>query len=225
MADEQQHQHDPLWLFRLDELDLLEFEFNALRHASDVDDPKMQKVEEQILDEQDAIESEAQAELDVLIGDMPMHDSCPVHDVDELATPMEQLLVSSVQSDPLASHAMRFVRPLSDWASKATVDARTHEPLFRIRADAPLIPAKLTFAAHEERQNDEVALYIAEKELDLASTYLTRVLTSIETLGKEEAMPQAKARDMLQDGEGLLRDVQSKLKRVRTGLRFRPSRP
>lgn len=222
MMDE--HQHDPLWLFRLDELDLLEFDFNTLRRTSEVEDPKMLQAEERILDEQDAIEDRAQAALDEVIGELPLTDHCPVHDQDELSVPMQDLLKSSVQADPLAAKAMSFVRPLSEWASKAAVDARTHEPLFRIRADAPLIPAKLTFAAQEEQHQDEAALYIAEKELDLATTYLTRVLSSIETLGKEEVIPQAIAGQLLRNGEGLLKEVNTKLNRVRTGLRFRPSR-
>ncbi|MEK7105203.1 MAG: hypothetical protein AAB865_00760 [Patescibacteria group bacterium] len=212
------------WFFRLDELDLLEFDFAALQEHHEDHCDWRQKIEEKIFAEQEAVEDAAQSDLEPRLDDAPMDEGCPIHandDDDEDELTIKELLTSLVGNSPLASEAYVFVRDLPGKIAAIKESPENYESLFRLQLNAPLVPAKLAFAAHEEEHDDPVSLVIAEKELDMAFGYLSRVLDSLHDLAKDEQLSQADASDTLQRGETLLEHVRTKRDRVRTVIKFR----
>lgn len=210
----------PNWFFRLDELDLLELQYEALYDERDAAEPFRRAIEEKVLAEQEAWEEKTQEELERLLGDTELEGECPFHHHDEEAT-IDELLYSSIGEDPLAAEAYAYTRWLADWASRQKATMRHFEDIFRLRANAPLIPAKLAFAAAEESYEDGASLLIAEKEADAAGTYLSWMLSSVAALSKEEVMTQAESSAFLDQGERLLGRIVGKRDHLRAALKFR----
>lgn len=210
------------WFFRLDELDLLEFEYESL-YREEASTEAARLMEDRVLAEQEELEDRVQMDLERLLGDVPVEGECPIHDHghDEEVS-VEELLTSVIGGDPLASEAYRFARAVLSWANGQSVEGSSYEHLFRVRANAPLVPAKLAFALQEERhEEDPVALSIAEKELETATVYLSRLLLSLDALCKEEVLSQAEAMDFLRAGEQLLVNIKRKWDRLKASLKFR----
>ena len=209
----------PNWFFRFDELDLLELQYEALYDERDQADREERGIKDKVLSEQEQWEEKTQEELERLLGDTELEGECPFHHHDDEAT-IDELLYSSIGDDPLTAEAYTYVRSLVDWALCQKATAAHFEHLFRLRANATLVPAKLAFAAAEEHCGDGASLLIAEKELDAAYTYLSWMLSSVEALSKEEVMTQAEASAFLNQGERLLTRIVAKRDHLRAVLKF-----
>ena len=193
--------NDPNWFFRLDELDLLEFAYQSVVNKQHTDKDH-RATEEKVLAEQEALEVRSEAELEAVLGDAPFGGDCPLHHHGEEAS-IEDLLISGVRENPLTARAYRFFRALA--AIVEQVDAPDcYEALFRLKANAPLIPAKLCFAAIELEHHDSSSVLIAKKEMEVAMIYLRQLLLSLETLRLEEVLTAEQAEAFLDEGEGLL---------------------
>ncbi len=209
------------WFFCLDELDVLEFAYQAVadnRHA----DKEHRKMEERVLQEQETVEEDSEEELEKRLGDTPLVEECSVHHHhDPTDASVDELLASSaVGSNVLAVRAYRFFRTMSLWLAR-TDGTVCYEDVFRIKANAPLIPAKIAFAGIELEHTDPASLLIAEKELDVARIYLSRLLASCETLRREEVMNAEEALAFLSEGEALLIAVIVERDRLRSLMKFR----
>lgn len=200
-------EHEVPWIFRRDELDLFEREYEQLRSLSR---RSRRRSLRQVFQEQEETEARAQAELELLLAPFDLNDeTCPIHD-EELAhddVSLEELLEPISSFDELSARASAWSRGLREAIG---IGDEEHLEKLRIRMNAPLIVAKCAFAAEEEAIGDEPAVIIADKELELAETYLQRVLKSLEQLGREEQLTQSLVLGAISSGNLLLRCVQKR---------------
>ncbi|MEK7665735.1 MAG: hypothetical protein AAB337_02565 [Patescibacteria group bacterium] len=202
-------ENETQWIFRQDEIDLFERDYERLRLVSRRSRKHSLR---EIFKEQEATEEQAQAELELALASYEIADEpCPIHgehedqEVNEMS--LEELLEPASAMDELSSRASAWSRALRETIG---VKDEEHMEKLRIRMNAPLVVAKCTFAAEEEEVGDTPALIIADKELELAEIYLQRVLKSLEKLGHEEQLPQALVRDAIWSGNLLLCGVQER---------------
>ncbi len=200
------------WLFRRDEIDLFEHEYEKLRALS----KRPRKLAlRQVFQEQDATEAKAQVELEIALLPFDLESTeCPIHaeqaedDFDDFAdTSLEELLEPISSFDELSAHASAWSRALCE-----SINGKDEEQMefIRIRMNAPLIVAKLTFAAEEEAFGDEPALIIADKELELGEIYLRRVLESLRNLAREERLSQALVSAATMSGHVLMHAIKER---------------
>lgn len=208
------------WFFSLDELDVLELTYQAL-----IDSPHAEKkyrdMEEKILAEQEALEESSESALEKMLINTPMNEECPLHHHrDDPNVSVDDLLQTSlVRDNVLAATAYHFFRLVNHWASQRTA-MDCYEDFFRIKINAPLIPAKLAFAAVELEHGDAASVMIAEKELDVARVYVSQLLASCEAMRKEEQMLAKDAALFLIEGEALLASIVAERDRLRLLLAF-----
>lgn len=203
--------NDPNWFFRLDDLDLLEFAYQSVVNAHHPNKDH-RATEEKVLAEQEALEVRSEAELEAVLGDAPLSGECPVHHHGEEAS-IEELLTSGVREHPLTARAYRFFRALA--STLEGVEASVcYEDLFRVKANAPLIPAKICFAVIELEHHDVSSVLIAKKELEVAMIYLRQLLASLEVLRCEEVLSAEQAEAFFDEGEGLLMVIEREYKRL-----------
>lgn len=210
----------PKWFFQLDELDVLEFAYQAV---ADARHPKKEcrAMEDAVLKEQEVIEEQAEQALEAILGDAPLGGECPMHhhhDDDDFSVD-ELLEMSAVGSNALAARAYRFFREVMAWAADAD-DGVCYQDLFRLKATAPLVPAKIAFASIELEHGDAASVLIAEKELDVAGIYLSQMIASCEMLRREEALNAQLAAAFLGEGEQLLAAVLAERDRLRARMKF-----
>ncbi len=212
--------HDPQWFFRLDELDLLESVYQSL--SEDVpQEGERKRACERVFAEQEEAEKRSEEMVETLLKDLSLEGECPVHHEHHEEMRVEDLLATSaVRSHPLAARAYRFFRVLTQALKQLPHDV-LFEDVFRIKANAPLIPAKIAFAGIELEHDDSVSLIIAEKELEVAEVYLSRLLTSLTAVCLAELLPVAETSVFLQEGEWLRVAVANERKQLRLRKNFR----
>lgn len=204
--------NQPAWFFFLDQLDLLERDYQALfEHATATAEERA--IEEKILAAHVDAEKRMQDELEAILDDHHYDDECPLHAHDDLS--VDELLRSSMGACPLSQRSYAFVHALGDWARAQTAAASCYEDVFRLRANGPVIAAKIALAQTEFMHRDRAALLIADKELAAAEHYLQEVLASIDSLGKGEVMTQAQMSYFAAEGEMILCALRSERERAK----------
>ena len=198
------------WLFQRDELDLLEQEFESARRRAL---HGRHRVIRRVLDEQEKTEAAAQDELERALEPFHLDSSCPMHgehdctDHEEEDRSLDDMLQDGLSKDPLTVRAYRWLVFIREHLPRTS---RESWHRLRIVMNAPLVLAKISFAADELELGDEPSKIIASKELELAGVYLTRVIESTEALAKNEGVSQAVAGHLLQEAAVLLPLVQKR---------------
>lgn len=215
----EQNIHEPAWFFRLNELDLLEFDYNALYHDERGRERRLREVEEEVLHEQELTDEAAQAELLALFPDLDDDDDdvCPIHgdgpcpDDDQ---PVAEMLRPLSAGDALCRETFRFARSLIGWASVQQAAGENYRHLFRLRANLPVIAAKVTFAGEEERRGDRQSAIIACTEYEVAGIFLSRVMESLDALAKAEFLPQSQAVECQAAAFAIMQKIKHKVSRL-----------
>jgi len=177
------------WIVRRDELHVLEEAFDELcRRRADASKPA-DEAEEAVLREHADTEDKTEADLTAAIGEgwMDAPEGCGHdHDHDHGAgegTLLERLR-RDLTRDPSYERAIGWAGDAYRWAREQERVGRNAD-LLRVSLNACLVPMKMSYAQGElSTDDDPYASAVAEKELELAATYLSRARGSLEALEK-----------------------------------------
>ena len=181
--------HDYPWVFRRDEIDILEDELEDLYELvarREQDHP----FESAILREQIETQERSDQELATRLGFDVLHEVSEfgvcAHG-SQTSTQDNSFWWSSellyVRSHPLYQKAKRWAEALKPFAKRGYEQGGSSAPeLFRVYANVNLVPLKIFTALTEELHEDEVGFEIAWEEYRLALTYLERIMDSLESM-------------------------------------------
>lgn len=181
------HDHDYPWLFRRDEVDLLEDELDDL-YALYADDDKGQPMSEEaeILQEQIQTEEQSDAELTLRLGVGMLHGECHEHSQAWQASPQEHehddddAVTLSIRRHPLYQRSRVWAAELRLFAKERFErDDVYRAAFFRVYVNVNLVPIKIFTALCEETHDDCVGQLIAEEAYLLSLTYLERIADSL----------------------------------------------
>jgi hypothetical protein len=218
---------EPPWIVRRDELHVLEEAFDELcrRRA----DGEPDEAEEAVLREHADTEDKTEAELTAAIGDgwMDAPEGCGHDHEHDPPAPGEGNLLEALRRDltrdPAYERAIAWAGDAFRWAREQERAARHHE-LLRVALNACLVPMKMSYAQGElSADDDPYASAVAEKELELASVYLSRARGSLEALEKLGVLT-GEHRDLLERTEAIATDIREAKQRL-GGTGFRPFGP
>lgn len=176
------------WLFRLDELDVLEDELDEIFDLHDqTEDPVNRAVEETVIDEQTRTENAYERQLSDLLGPAGLEPDKPhvcehckdggFPDGVSLSELLEQ------DRDPIYARAYRWATRVFGWSKESYWKfGMRNRDMFRVLVNVYLVPVKIAFGLAEESRDDEHASRIAGLEYDLALTYLSRTRESLGAL-------------------------------------------
>jgi len=200
MNSDRDHNHTLPWMFRRDEIDVLEEEFDDIfrRHATAAH-AKFRAIEEPVLREQMDTEEATEAELLARMG-ADWLSSAPgpasagaacAHDELASVRPLRESLRRDVTRDPFYERTYLWASRTFRWArDRYAQESERSRDLFRVYVNAFLVPAKIAFGQAEESHEEPDAREVAAKEYELAATYLDRTresLTVIWETGGQEA--------------------------------------
>jgi len=190
MNSDREHDHTLPWMFRRDEIDVLEEEFDDIFHRhSTPAHAKFRAIEEPVLREQMDTEEATEADLAARMG-MDWLAAAPggpasagaacAHDDLASVRPLRESLRRDITRDPFYERAYLWASRTFRWARDryANESLRTRE-VFRVYVNAFLVPAKIAFAQAEESHEEPDVLEVAAKEYELAATYLDRARESL----------------------------------------------
>ncbi|OGL95716.1 hypothetical protein A2348_03755 [Candidatus Uhrbacteria bacterium RIFOXYB12_FULL_58_10] len=211
--------HDPAnpWLFRRDELDMLEDEIDGVFDLHEQSrDPVNRTMEETVIGEQTKTEDSYERRLsDVLGPDALLEDEPHVceHCKDGFPEGVALKDLLSKKRDPL------YVRSYL-WATKVFVWAREsywkqgmrNRDMFRVNVNACLVPVKIAFALAEEGHGDAHAPSIAGLEYDLALVYLARTRESLGAL-RTMGLAYADLVWMIEEADALAAEIKDRRSR------------
>lgn len=213
--------HDPVnpWLFRRDELDVLEEELDEVFDLHETArDPVHHVMEAGVISEQVKTEDAYERKLGEVLGPESLAPDATPHSCEHCkdgfpdGVPMRDLLIR--ERDPLYARAYA-------WAVKVFAWSRDHywkfgmrnRDMFRVHVNAYLVPVKIAFGQAEEVRDDEHAPRVAGMEYDMALLYLSRTresLGALRALGlKHEDMAW-----MIEEADRLALDLVERRKRL-----------
>lgn len=172
------------WVFRRDEIDVLEDELEdiyEMYHRSD----DMPSFESSILCEQLDTEERSDQELSTRLGFDVLEPSPPSVVLSRDSAPSDiwdawQEEFVHVRSHPLYQQAKKWVAEVKPTARRGYEQGGVHAgELFRIYANMNLVPLKIFVALCEEMYEDDIGYEIAREEYRLALTYVERILESM----------------------------------------------
>lgn len=181
-------QHNYPWLFRRDEIDLLEDEMEDLyaKHAQS-DQERMLTPEAEVLNEQMETEEYSDAFLALTLGrgDHPSHHDSFFQSKQFFADHdcgSEDLFVM-IRQHPLFQAARHWAVDVRRFAKEGyTQNKVCRREFFRVYANVNLIPIKLFTALAEETQDDSVGQTVAQEAYALVLTYLERIDESFDVI-------------------------------------------
>lgn len=182
------------WMFRRDEVDLLEEDIDDIYDLHQTSNGRFQTMEQIIISEQLDTEEQADAEFAMQMDVRNLtrfHSEKSPWETHAEKMREEDDLECDVQRSPFYEQLFRFADEAFVYASE--VYARKNddaENAFRIRVNVKMVPIKCAVAFSEELHDDPVSLALAKKEFALAIVYLERVLISfafIAAAGDERA--------------------------------------
>ena len=182
---------DPLspWMFRRDEIDLLEEDVDDLYDIHQSNDNRVETMEQMLIEEQLDTEEQAEAEFEhhmdvnwLLSGSAEKHFG--ISNKDPLDD--DQDLSCDSYRPPFYEPLFLFVDEVFAYATRVHAKGgSTAELAFRVRINIKLVPIKCAIAVSEEMRDDPMSLAVAKKEYKLALVYLDRVLISLAFLAAE----------------------------------------
>jgi hypothetical protein len=175
------------WLFRRDELDLLEDELDDLFHWHEHSRSAVEKeMEEEVIVEQERTEKTYENRLTDVLGPDSMSPG-EEHVCEHCrggfpeGVPLREMLVG--ERDPLYARAYAWSVAVFGWARESYRHyGMRNRDMFRVYLNAYLVPVKIAFALAEEGRDDERAPLLAAMEYELALTYLGRTRESLGAL-------------------------------------------
>lgn len=174
------------WLFRRDELDVLEEELDEIFHLHKHESDEMQfEMEAEIISEQTKTENQFERRLTDLLGPASLASHEPVcnHCKDGFPDGVKLSDMLVPERDPLYARAYSWAVRVFYWSRECYwVNSMRNRDMFRVHINAYLVPVKIAFAQTEHRRNDPHAKKISELEYDLALTYLRRTKESLSAL-------------------------------------------
>lgn len=180
--------NDPVnpWLFRRDELDLLEDELDEVFHLHEHSrDPVHHSMEEGVINEQLKTEDAFERKLSDLLGPASLapdeHVCEHCKDGFPEGVSMRDLLVRD--RDPMYAKSYAWATKVFTWSRESYWNfGMRNRDMFRVHVNAYLVPVKIAFALAEEHRDDEHASRVAGMEYELAATYLERTRESLSSL-------------------------------------------
>jgi len=194
MSSEHDHNHTLPWMFRRDEIDVLEEDFNELLRGHDARArTRAYAYEADVLDEQVKTEAATEAELAKRMGPEWIAASAAApaagsgaacaHEDLEPGNALRDALVRDATRDPFYERTYAWAEAVFRWAGARYEDERARSrDLFRVYVNAYLVPAKIAFGQNEEAHEDAEAYEVAAREYELAATYLNRTRESLQAL-------------------------------------------
>lgn len=178
-------EQDSPWVFRRDEIDILEDElediYERYHRPGDV-----VSFESSVLYEQLDTEERSDHELSTRLGfDVLEPPPASMVSSRDLVAPLDLLSAwqeecSLMRSHPLYQQAKKWATEVKPIAKRGYEEGGVYAgELFRIYANVNLVPLKIFNAMCEEMHEDEVGNEIAREEYRLALTYLGRILESM----------------------------------------------
>lgn len=170
------------WIFRRDEVDLLEEDIDDIYDIHQSSRGRIQTMEQAIISEQLDTEEQADAEFTIQMDLRNITRSRAEKSSWELRAEKmreEDDLECDVQRSPFYEQVFRFADEAFVYASE--VYARKNadaEHAFRVRVNVKMVPIKCAIALSEELHEDALSIALARKEFALAIVYLDRVLLS-----------------------------------------------
>lgn len=180
---------DPLspWMFRRDEIDLLEEDMDDLYDLHDSAKEEQETMEQMLISEQLDTEESAEVEFTHQMDIKWLLHKSP----DQMNQRFEKDREEDEQDisfdphrPPYYEQMFRFVNEVFTFATE--MHQKGGEPAelaFRVLINIKLVPIKCAIAVSEELHDDPMSLAVAKKEYCLALVYLDRVLISLAFLG------------------------------------------
>lgn len=179
------------WVFRRDEVDLLEDQIEDLYERYESPEDK-RTIEQEVFDEQleteELFEENLKSKLahDFLVFGSSIMNSQEHHDApvdDELSSRYRQ----EAFRQPLYVHARKWALQVFTHAQKRyeTQEYRTKD-VFRVCANANFVPIKIALGLSEEFRDDAVGIEMALQEYQLVHIYIDRIIQSLERILPEE---------------------------------------
>ena len=174
------------WMFRRDEIDLLEEELEEIYHAIEAHNPSETEMEQSVLKEQVATEELVEMELTVNWGsEMLEHEHNSHEKTFELNTniSVQEMLREQVRRDPLYSLAYIWAQDVFRFVKEQYLSGNDQtRDMFRVYLNVIMIPIKLSIGRMDESEEDPFLLQVIQKEYDLGLIYLERTLESLRAL-------------------------------------------
>lgn len=176
------------WVFRRDEIDILEDELEDLyetyHRPGDVPSFESSVLREQ-LDTEERSDQELSTRLGFNVLEPPPSSVVSSRDADASSDTWSawQEELEHVRSHPLYQQAKTWAAQVKPVAKRGyEQDGACAGELFRIYANMNLVPLKIFTAMCEEMHEDDVGYEIAREEYRLALTYVERILESMSLL-------------------------------------------
>ena len=208
------------WIFRRDDIDLLEDEIDdlyaqvAAEASTDVG-----SLEEEVLREQRETEEQSEAELSLklhLRGISPLVPAPPA----EGSFASEQMLTDRygdrVRAHPMYQYARLWARRLREVAKSGyAAQGVLRKDFFRVYANANLVPIKVFTALCEGGEEDQLGLEVALEAFEMATVYVARIQESLACLRMQAPFDERLERLMDEGGRlgAILREHAEDLKR------------
>jgi hypothetical protein len=128
----------------------------------------------------------------------------------------------TLNDDPIYSAAFQWACRTDRWSRRVYFDQRVRDrDLFRVLANATLVPAKVAFAFPGKVDDDLVGLEVAAIGYRQAAIFLSRVLESLANChGKRIGHPNSVHR-LSDEGRELLADIESRLAEIEAEIQDR----
>src|SRR3989338_226437 len=203
------------WMFRRDEVDLLEEDIDDLYDLHQSADGRIHSVEHAIISEQLDTEEQADAELTMQMDVKwltRLHAQKPSWESDRERLRDEDDLTCDVSRPPFYEQLFRFADQVFVYVSDVYArQDEIKEHAFRVQVNIKMVPIKCANALSEEQHDDPLSLMIAKKEFALAIIYLERILLS---LAFRAAAHEGRAQEFLAPGTQFKQRLQQHLARL-----------
>ncbi len=175
------------WLFRRDEIDVLEEELDEIFHLHKHEDDGIHfDMEEEVISEQTKTEEQFERRLSEMLGptaSLAAHSHICTHCKDGFPDGVKMTEMLVPERDPLYAQAYTWAVRVFYWARDCYwMNGMRNKDMFRVQINAYLVPVKIAFAQVEHHRKDPHATKIMDLEFDLALTYLRRTRVSLGTL-------------------------------------------
>jgi hypothetical protein len=177
---------DNPWIYRRDEIDLLEDEIEDI--YTRFNGGKSGTYDEQsVIEEQMETEDLSDLELTFLqsadtLENKHISDNCAYLELEDILS-LRKMLKEQVQRDPLYSESFLWADAVFKFAKREyNSGINRSKEMFRIYLNVKMVPIKLSITRSEDGVLDSILLDIIEKEYSLALTYIERVIESLERL-------------------------------------------
>ncbi len=176
------------WMFHRDEVDLLEEEIEDLYQRHQKTKGIISEMESDVISEQLDTEDRSEAEITIELGAELFNAEAyalPVDlDTPEAPVSLVEALKQHSRRDPVYEAIFLWANDVFEFAKTNYLEnVDTGRDMFRVYVNVKMVPIKFATAFSEEMLEDVFSIEIAEKEYELALTYLDRTIDSLQHIG------------------------------------------